>query len=67
MAGYPDLPGLDRLRFDKASSIHPGVGHASILIERSAKVETASNFGTPVDIIEHHEQQISMVLAGLPD
>jgi hypothetical protein len=28
-----------RLRFDKASSIHPGVGHASIHIERSAKVE----------------------------
>lgn len=28
-----------RLRFDKSSSVHPGVGHASIHIERAARVE----------------------------
>lgn len=29
-------------------------------------LETAQGFGTPADILRHHEQQIAMMLDGLP-
>jgi hypothetical protein len=37
-------------------------------LERAVKslAEMAATFGTPADIIQHHEQQIAAVLAGLP-
>jgi hypothetical protein len=36
-------------------------------LERAVKAltEMASTFGTPADIIHHHEEQIALVLAGL--
>jgi hypothetical protein len=61
-----EAEGAVRNAFMRTGGDYKNPSRSSLERAVGSLLETASNFGTPVDIIEHHEQQISMVLAGLP-
>jgi hypothetical protein len=54
-----------RMAFASTGGDFENPDKASLLLAVESLLEMAGTFGTPADIIQHHEQQIAIVLAGL--
>jgi hypothetical protein len=58
--------GTVRMAFARTGGDFANPDRASLERAVESLLETASTYGTPADITRHHEQQIALVLAGLP-
>ncbi len=61
-----DAEGAVRLAFKRTGGDYKHPDRASLERAVQSLAGSAETRGTPADIIEHHEQQIGMLLAGLP-
>jgi hypothetical protein len=68
----PDLVRMEALgavlnAFKRTGGDYNNPDKASLIRVVGSLAENANILGTPRDIIEHHKQQIAILLAGLPD